>query len=208
MSSAQASLKATEQGHRLAIPRNRYVVFFSIAIIGCAADLLTKHWVFQWLGYPPPSNPWWLWEGYIGIETTYNRGALFGAWQGYSSVFAALSIVAAVGILVWLFRYRAAHDLLLTIALACVMGGIGGNLYDRLGLWYDGSAVEMQHVDGIYRDAVRDWILFRYEQYTWPNFNIADSLLVCGAALLVWHGFFQKDPYAKPAGQTGGKAES
>jgi len=186
----------------LAIPGNRYVVFLSIAVIGCAADLLTKHWVFQWLGYPPPSKKWWLWEGYIGIETTLNRGALFGAGQGYSSLFAALSIVAAVGILVWLFRYRAAHDLLLTIALACVMGGIGGNLYDRLGLWYDGSVEEM------YRSAVRDWILFRYEQYTWPNFNIADSLLVCGAALLVWHGFFQKDPHAKPAEPTNGDAES
>jgi signal peptidase II len=186
----------------LAVPRNRYVAFLSIAVIGCAVDLLTKHWVFQWRGLPLSNNEWWIWEGYIGIETALNRGALFGAGQGYSTLFAALSIVAAVGILVWLFWFGAAHDLLLTIALACVMGGIGGNLYDRLGLWHDSSVSEDC------RNAVRDWILFRYEQYTWPNFNIADCLLVCGAALLVWHGFFQKDPHAKPAEQTGGNAKS
>jgi len=188
----------------LAIPRNRYVAFLSISVIGCAADLLTKHWVFQWRGGLPlrPNNEWWIWEGYIGIQTATNQGALFGAGQGYSTWFAVLSIFAAVAILVWLFWFGAAHDRLLTIALACVMGGIGGNLYDRLGLWHDAN------VDERYHNAVRDWILFQYEQYTWPNFNIADCLLVCGAALLVWHGFFQKDPHAKPAEETSDNVKS
>jgi signal peptidase II len=39
-------------------------------------------------------------------------------------------------------------------------------------------------------NAVRDWILLRYGAFTWPNFNIADSLLVCGAGLLLWHSFW------------------
>jgi signal peptidase II len=88
-------------------------------------------------------------------------------------------VVAAIGILVWLFWLGAAHDWLLTVALGSVMGGIGGNLFDRLGLWQNPEN------PGQWRTEVRDWILFRYEQYTWPNFNIADSLLVCGAILLV-----------------------
>jgi signal peptidase II len=63
------------------------------------------------------------------------------------------------------------------------MAGIFGNLYDRLGLWdASGLAPEYEH-------GVRDWILFRYQQYTWPNFNIADCLLVCGAGLLMWHAW-------------------
>jgi signal peptidase II len=80
--------------------------------------------------------------------------------------------------------------LLLTIALGCVMGGIGGNLYDRLGFWQEPG------VAGAFRNEVRDWILFRYQNYTWPNFNIADSLLVCGACLLLWHGLRGENPQA------------
>jgi signal peptidase II len=35
---------------------------------------------------------------------------------------------------------------------------------------------------------VRDWILVQWSnQWRWPNFNIADSLLVVGAIALVWH---------------------
>jgi len=37
--------------------------------------------------------------------------------------------------------------------------------------------------------AVRDWILVMIGNWPWPNFNIADSLLVCGAGLLLWHAF-------------------
>ena len=151
-------------------------------MVGCALDLLTKHWVFQWRGMPEQSPIWWIWEGYFGIETATNRGALFGMGPGFGAGFAMLSIVAAVGIVVWLFWFQAACDWLLTIALGCVMGGIGGNLYDRLGLW------QVPGVPGAFRNEVRDWILFRYHDYTWPNFNLADSLLVCGAALLLWHG--------------------
>jgi len=40
---------------------------------------------------------------------------------------------------------------------------------------------------------VRDWALVRSGPWQWPNFNFADSLLVCGALLLVWHSFFRAD---------------
>lgn len=202
MSSAQASLKATERLDSLVVPKNRYVIFFSFAVVGCALDLLTKHWVFEWRGIPQPGQPrnvWWLWEGYIGVETTLNRGALFGMGEGFGLFFALLSIVAAAGILVWLFWFKAARDLLLTIALGCVTGGIFGNLYDRLGLWHDGDVLKG------YERAVRDWVLCCYEDYTWPNFNIADSLLVCGAIMLAWHGFIRKEPIeqSESSGKTG-----
>lgn len=165
------------------LPWSRYLLFFTLAAAGCAADLWTKHWVFDWRGFPRRDNEWWIWEPYLGIETALNRGALFGLGEGYSHVFALLSLVAIIGILAWLFAAGAARDLWLTVALGCVMGGILGNLYDRLGLWASAEvATEL-------RSAVRDWILIRYHQYTWPNFNIADSLLVCGAGMLLWHAF-------------------
>jgi signal peptidase II len=183
-----ANSKATEISELGSVPLNRYLVFGILAIGGCAVDLLTKHWVFHWRGMPAIDSQWWLLDGYVGIETALNDGALFGLGSGHGHVFALLSVVAAVGILIWLFRLGAAHDWLLTVALGCVMGGIGGNLFDRLGLWQDPDN------PGQWRNEVRDWILLRYQEFTWPNFNIADSLLVCGAFLLVWHGLFHKQP--------------
>ena len=137
------------------------VLFFSIAFVGCAVDLLTKHWVFQWRGGPNTRSVWWLWEGYIGIETTVNTGALFGLGQDRVALFAGISLVAILAILYWLFVSGGVSDRFMAIALGCVFGGILGNLYDRLGLW--GFA------------GVRDFILLRYENHTWPNFNVADS---------------------------------
>ena len=124
----------------------------------------------------------------FGFTTSLNEGALFGIGQGQGLLFSLLSLVAAVGILYWLFVAGAAGDRLLTIALACVTGGIFGNLYDRLGLpglaWGpDAGAVAGERVY-----AVRDWLHFKIDPFiNWPIFNIADSLLVCGAALLILH---------------------
>lgn len=176
------------------LPRSRLVLFFSIAIGGCTADLLTKQWTFNWLGPPDgQDNTWWLIEPYVGIQTAVNQGALFGMGQGMSAWFALLSVVAAVGIFVWLFCKGGARDLLLTIALSSVTGGIFGNLYDRLGLWHSSDAPAQ------YQHGVRDWMLLQYKDYTWPNFNIADSLLVCGAVLLVVHAFFKREPQSAQA---------
>ena len=177
-----------------AVPPSRYVVFSSLAILGCLVDLVTKSWIFARLG-PPGGRTEWLWEGVFGFQTNLNEGALFGMGQGMSVVFAVLSILAAVGILVWLFVVGAARDWLLTIALGCVTGGILGNLYDRLGIpgltWPAGHP---WHTAGDSVYAVRDWILVMIGKYPWPTFNIGDSLLVCGAGLLIWHAFSAERP--------------
>jgi signal peptidase II len=178
------------------VPRNRYFIFASIAALGCAADLITKQLVFAWRGSPhvlERQSIWWLWEPFIGIETAVNTGALFGVGGGWGRFFALLSIAAAIAIPVWLFYFRAATSAWLTVALSCVMAGILGNLYDRLGLWVEpGMPAE-------WSSGVRDWILFRWRQFTWPNFNIADSLLVTGAVMLLWQAFRESPPAAKSA---------
>ncbi len=162
----------------------RWTTFISIAVFGTAIDLLTKQFVFSWRGLPGSSPPWWLIENYVGIETAVNPGALFGMGAGFGLVFAALSVVAAIGIVIWLHFFRAIESWWMVVSLAQVMGGIFGNLYDRLGLWNPPAA------EPTWQSGVRDWILFRYEPYTWPNFNIADSLLVCGAIMLAYHSLF------------------
>ncbi len=166
---------------------SRYVLFGLIAFGGLAADLATKSWAFRSLGMPGVEPPYWLWDGVAGFQTSLNEGALFGMGQGWTLFFAGLSVVAGLAIVYWLFVAGAARDLCLTIALACVMSGVLGNLYDRIGMpglsWKFGDRAG----EPVY--AVRDFILVMIGDWPWPTFNIADSLLVCGAGLLLWRGF-------------------
>jgi signal peptidase II len=178
-----------------AIPRSRLVLFIVTAAIGCAVDLLTKAWCFSTPSLRAGEINW-LWHGHVGIQLSRNLGALFGMGQGKFAYFALLSVAAAIAIPVWLFVYRAARDIWLTFALGLVMGGVLGNLYDRLGLsgdsWYGpgNKAPEAVH-------AVRDWILWQVnDNWRWPNFNIADSLLVVGVAILLLHAFLHSEPPA------------
>jgi signal peptidase II len=170
----------------LDVPRSRYILFSAIAVLGAAADLVTKAWVFSWPGLSQ-GQVYWLWPGHAGFQLSWNRGALFGMGQGSTWLFAALSVLAGAAIPLWLFYWRAAHDRWLTAALGSVMGGLLGNLYDRLGLavhLWPGRGEEL----GQPVHAVRDWILVQWnDQLRWPNFNVADSLLVVGAIALVWH---------------------
>jgi signal peptidase II len=151
------------------------IVVVILATLGCAIDLLTKHWVFDWLGTPPDHRVHWIWENYVGLETSINTGALWGLGAGHTSILAGISILATIGIMIWIATGGAVADRIITLAVGLILGGVWGNLYDRLGLW------------GVL--GVRDWILLKYGSFVWPNFNVADSLLVCGSALLVLHAF-------------------
>lgn len=171
----------------------RAVLFFALTSIGLAADLWTKSYMFRHYFDPelarqhlPQQVHWWI-DGVLGHQTSTNPGALFGMGAGLSWLFAAISIVAIVGIVIWLFVAGAARDRWLVVTLGLITAGILGNLYDRLGFGY------VSTYPAEIRDNVRDWILFRIEGVRgfdpWPNFNIADSLLVVGAILLCLHAF-------------------
>lgn len=172
------------------IPRRRIIWFFTLAALGCLADLLSKHFVFQ---HPEMyhGSEWWLWEGHLGIQKSLNEGALFGVGQGNVWLFATLSVAAVVAIPTWLFVFRAARDPLLTTALGCVLGGVLGNLYDRVGLaglkW--DRFIPSRSGEDVY--AVRDFILMQWnERLVWPNYNIADALLVLGASFLLFQSWY------------------
>jgi signal peptidase II len=172
------------------VPFSRYVVFTSIAVIGCGADLATKAWVFS-IAALRDGEILWLWSGHVGVQLSRNWGALFGMGQGKVWLFATLGVVAALAIPIWLFVFRAARDKWLTVAMGSIMAGVLGNLYDRLGLSGETWKGPMLHSpDAIY--SVRDWVLWQLnDQWRWPNFNIADSMLVCGACLLFVHAVRQ-----------------
>ncbi len=177
------------------VPPNRYVVFFALALVGCLLDLSTKSWIFGQLGLPGEQGVWWLWQDIFGFQTSLNEGALFGVGQGRANFFSFMSVAAAIGILLWLFAAGAAKDWLVTVASGLICAGILGNLYDRLGLpgllWNYANPL---HEIGEPVYAVRDWILVMIGTYRWPNFNLADSMLVAGAGLIIIHVIWFDSP--------------
>ncbi len=119
--------------------------------------------------------------------------------QGQGAIFVTLSFVALLGILYWLLVVGAIRDWWMSLALGSVAAGTLGNLYDRLGLpglfWQTAGAFH-QAGERVY--AVRDWLhLCLMDQskvfFSWPIFNLADSFLVCGAAMLLWHAFWHTE---------------
>ena len=202
---SNSSSKATVAATLGAVPASRYFVYGGLALGGFLLDVLSKNWIFARQGMPYTSEPLSLVGNVLTLTTSLNEGALFGIGQGQVALFATASIGAAWAIIGWLFVFRAAHDWWLTIALGGITGGIGGNLYDRLGIpgltWH----FPPERVgEPVY--AVRDWIHFKIEGVLdFPVFNIADSLLVCGVALLMWHAFWVAEPSSNAAGSTPSK---
>ena len=178
-------------------------MYFALAIVAGSIDLLSKEAVFRTFGMPAEQPAWWLIQDRLGIQTSLNPGALFGMGEGKRLIFAALSVAALLGIITWLFIFKAARDRWLTFTLGIISGGILGNLYDRLGLWHWSGLPN--GMDAKYTGAVRDWILFQCKEIPfrifnpWPNFNLADSFLVIGAIMLAFHALTYREK--KPAAE-------
>ena len=168
-------------------------LFALVAIIGLAADLGTKSAIFAWRGLPGEQSKWWLVEPYVGIQTSCNPGALFGMGRGQQKIFAAVSFIFLGGMIYWISTVKSSLGTATLVALGAIAAGILGNLYDRLGLWHFAGLHPQFHY------TVRDWILFQYnDKYVWPNFNLADSYLVCAAIYILAWNWFAPNPSVSP----------
>lgn len=121
--------------------------------------------------------------GYFDWTLAYNTGAAFSfladaaGWQRW--FFAAIAILVSVVLVVWLKRLKSSETLL-AVALAMVLGGALGNLYDRVVLGH-----------------VVDFILVHWQnRWYFPAFNLADSFITIGAILLALD-MFKSDKSAK-----------
>jgi signal peptidase II len=112
---------------------------------------------------------------FFNLVLVYNRGAAFsflagaGGWQ--REFFTGIALIASAWI-IWLL-YRHPQQRLFSLALAMVLGGAIGNVIDRVMI-----------------GAVVDFLDFHAFGWHWPAFNVADSAITCGAALLIWDGIF------------------
>jgi signal peptidase II len=191
------------------VPASRHVVYWPLAAAGLALDLWSKHFMFS---QPDllAGRVRWLWPNHAGFQLSLNEGALFGMGQGGVWIFAACSIAAAVAIPTWLFAFGGARDLVLTVVLGVISGGVLGNLYDRVGMpGLDWGSLPIhlnpqQHSPGPVH-AVRDFVLLsrrwppQGRADVWPNFNLADSLLVCGAIAIIFASLRRAPPGAPAA---------
>ena len=107
---------------------------------------------------------------YFSWMLAYNTGAAFsfladsGGWQRW--LFALIAVVVSTVLVIWLKRLGR-DDTWLAIALALVLGGALGNLYDRIVLGH-----------------VIDFIFVHWHEHGFPAFNVADSAICVGAVML------------------------
>lgn len=111
---------------------------------------------------------------FFNLVLVYNRGAAFSFLSdaaGWQREFFMAIALAASGWIAWLLRKHAAETLF-CFALSLVLGGALGNVIDRALL---GAVVDFFDVHAFGKH--------------WPAFNVADSAISCGAALLIWDAF-------------------
>lgn len=147
--------------------------WLAISAVVVALDQVTKQWVVHAFaqGEVLPVM------AYFNLTLAYNPGAAFsflagaGGWQ--RGFFAAIAMIATIVIIHLLRKHP--QQTLFCIALSLILGGALGNLWDRL---FIGKVV--------------DFLDFYLNDYHWPAFNVADSAITAGAALLILDGFKNK----------------
>ena len=182
----------------MAASSRAWLWFAGLAAAAAAGDLVTKSMAFARLGMPGSGGAQVIVPQVLVLETNLNEGALFGMGQGMGMGFAAVSLAAVAGILMLMARPSTHEDRWMVAALGLIVGGILGNLYDRLGLpglvWHAPPERAGEPVR-----AVRDWIHFQVlGVIDWPIFNLADSWLVIGAGILLVLALRQPAPDALP----------
>ena len=152
--------------------------WLSISAIVVAFDLATKHLIQQNFVFGDLHSV----TSFFDLVRYHNEGSAFGflndagGWQKW--FFNGISIVASVVIIYLLKKHSQnnhQNEKLFCAGLALVLGGAIGNLYDRITLGY-----------------VVDFLNFHLNNHYWPAFNVADSAICVGVALLLWDSFKQE----------------
>ena len=149
--------------------RDRRIWMLVIAAAVIVADRLSKQWVSAHLG---------LGQAIVEIPKVFrithvlNTGAAFSMFENMNehtvrNLLVAFSIIAVIVVLVLLWKLGRTFSMT-SVALALILGGALGNLYDRV----------------MYSHVV-DFLEVHIVHYHWPDFNVADSCIVIGACLLL-----------------------
>jgi signal peptidase II len=109
---------------------------------------------------------------FFNIVLIYNRGMSFGLFNGAGGLNALLfTLVAAAIVTVLIYWLSRTESPLLAVAIGLIIGGAIGNVIDRIRL-----------------GAVVDFLDFHAGSWHWPAFNIADSAICIGVAVMLLDG--------------------
>lgn len=149
--------------------------WYLVALVILLLDQISKHAIEAAFEYGETK----VFTSFFNFTLAYNPGAAFsfladaGGWQRW--FFAVIAIAASVLLTVWIAR-TAKQKPREAFALAFILGGALGNLYDRIVLGH-----------------VVDFIVVHYQDNYWPAFNLADSAISLGAVVLIVDMFFSKE---------------
>ena len=175
-------------------------LFVSLAIL--VLDQWTK-WLVEIHLPHSASHP--LIPGFLNLPHVKNTGVAFGLFaaqgaDGSSWLLVVLGLAALAAVFLY-FRMAPSHDRLLLVSLALVVGGAAGNLLDR-----------------VVAGAVTDFVDVYVGTYHWPAFNVADSAITVGIALMILDSFrahrraepddADADAEARTESESGGAAPS
>ena len=120
---------------------------------------------------------------FFSLVLAFNSGAAFSflagadGWQRW--LFVAVALIASA-VMLWLLKRGGGS--LFCAGIALILGGALGNLYDRIVI-----------------GRVVDFLLFHYREWQYPAFNVADSAITVGVALLIVDSFRQRHAESAPA---------
>ena len=144
--------------------------WLALAVLVLILDQISKTWVLESFRHMERLTV----TSFFNLVLVFNPGASFsfladaGGWQKW--FFVILALVISLWLLSLLRKH--AQERLMPAALSLILGGAIGNVIDRLRF-----------------DAVVDFLDFHLAGYHWPAFNVADSAITVGVALMLWHQF-------------------
>lgn len=147
----------------------RVVLVAVVALATVLLDQLTKLWVLSVFQEDQvrPVIP-----GVFNLTLAFNPGAAFGLWsnltEGTRQIVLAATILLAVSLVIVFLKQTADRGWLPQAALAGILGGAIGNVIDRLNY-----------------GRVVDFLDFYWGTHHWPAFNVADSAICVGVAVLI-----------------------
>lgn len=178
-----------------------WAVLLLVLVAGLAVDLVSKSWSFRTVAGDPvvleyervvagsQQPPWH--EGVqvlpwdlLDFHLVLNRGAVFGLGQGSRLMFIAFTVVAVVVAIAVFGWWTRKSSTLAHVAIALILAGGLGNLYDRFAV---GAVRDFLHMFPRWNLPFGwNWPGGNHEVFPWI-FNVADMLLLSGMALLLLH---------------------
>lgn len=135
-------------------------LFYFISIVVILFDQFTKYLIKEFV----PRYSAWPDDGIVQIVHGVNTGSAFGLFSDYTLLLTIGSLIG-IGFVLYFFYKNSFNVIWMRISLSLIVGGAVGNLIDRI---RDGGVVDFISVG---------W---------WPAFNIADSAISIGMAILIF----------------------